>query len=138
MTKWKGWKAVIRDFAILAILLNLGVYILGPVIVGTGLPELAITGIFGLLSIIIQTFSYCLFGCLIKDNRWSHLHMVGLAVWAASFLKVILFQAPVMSWVFSFFIMLFTMLVGGGLSFLYVKPTEKIPGEELKKVLRRK
>lgn len=138
MTKWKGLKAVIRDFVILEILLTLGAYILGPVIVGTGLPELAIVGIFGLLSIFIQTFSYCLFGCLIKDNRWPHLHKVGLMVWVASFLNVILFQVPAMSWVSSFFIMLFAMLVGGGLSFLYVQPTEKIPDEEIKKALRRK
>jgi hypothetical protein len=118
MTEWKGWKAIIRDVVIIWLLTGIGSFIIGIATIGSKMPMVAIA----LSNIILGVIGFCISGCIIKDNRWKHLIIVAVFVWLTSLFNIIFLQASFSNWLFSIIIIFIMMAVGGGLSFLFVKP----------------
>ena len=123
MTKWKGWKAVIRDIIMIWILKSIGEIIIDVASAGSEIPLFAPIG-FSIIFLVI--IGFCISGCLIADNRWKHLIIVAVFVWLTSIVNI--FFRPITftfkNWLLSILITFIMMAIGCGLSFLFVRPRQ--------------
>jgi hypothetical protein len=119
MTKWKGWKAVIRDVIIIWILTGIGGLLIGIATAGSELPMAAI----GISNIILGIVGFCISGCMTEENRWKHLCIVAIFVWLTSIINILIGPFALKNWMFTIFIIFIMMVIGGGISFLIKKTT---------------
>ena len=120
MTKWKGWKAVVRDVVMLWILTGIGGFIIGVATVGSELP----IGAVALSNVILGIIGFCISGCMMAENRWRHLFIVALFVWLTSIVNIFVGPFSFMNWLLGMVVIFIMLAVGGGISFLIVKPRQ--------------
>jgi len=123
MTGWKGWKAIVRDVIIIWIITGIGGFVIGIATAGSRLPILAIA----VSNILLGIVGFCISGCMIKDNRWKHLTIVALLVWLTSIVNTIFGPFSLSNWFFGIALLFVMMAIGGGLSFIFVKPVHNDP-----------
>ena len=126
-----NWLRVVRDVAILLVLIAIGGFV----------------GAFGILDLspwasrvcagtTFGTLGFCLSGCLTPKNRWKHLLVVALVLWLTNWVALSLFMAwfnPVRFSQFGrpdimvggIFAVAVMMLAGAGLSELFVPAREQ-------------
>lgn len=121
MTKLKGWKAVARDVIMIWLLTGLGGFVIGVATAGSEIPMEAI----GLSNILFGIIAFCIAGCMTSEHRWKHLNIVALFTWITSIINTLFIQISLASWVASIFVIFLMMGIGGGLSFLIVKPVSE-------------
>jgi len=123
MTKNIKWGSVIRDVVIIWILTALGGFVVGV----TGAPDdNLMTGI-AFANIIFGIVGFTISGGMAKINRWRHLFIVAIGVWLVGIINVFIMPVTIISWFFGFIFIAFMMVIGGGLSYLFVrdkKPTK--------------
>jgi hypothetical protein len=117
MVKWRGWKAVIRDVVIIYIFTGIGGVLIG-IVAGSQPPTTAL----GFANILLGSIGFCLVGCMTDNKRWQHLTIVAVFVWLTSILNAIFLPFSFTHWLFGLVINFIIMAIGGGLSFLFVKP----------------
>lgn len=123
MTEWKGWKAIVRDVVIIWLLTAIGGFILGVAISITGRSAVAMVAV-GLSNIFFGIIGFCISGCMIKDQRWNHLIIVALFVWLTSIINILFRSISLIQWLISIIVILIMMAAGGGLSFIFKKPSK--------------
>jgi hypothetical protein len=129
LTEWEGWKAVVRDVVIIWVMIFIGAIIGGVIIeiaelkAGTGMP---------VATVVLSTYYFCIIGfcisgCMIKYDRWKHLCIVALFTWLSSCVVTIFPPVSLLNWFFSIIVFFIMMGMGGGISFLIVKPNRCVP-----------
>lgn len=111
-------KAVIRDMAIIFILMAFGGFILGVLVGLIGQREL-LKPLLALAMLALGTIGFIISGCLTPRNRWHHLKRVAFSTWVLSLMNVFLFNLPLASWMLGAIYFMLMMLIGGGISLLF-------------------
>jgi hypothetical protein len=111
------WKAIIRDVIIIFVLTSLGGFILGFAAGNNKVPMDAV----GLANILFSAVGFTISACADKQNRSRHLVHVGIAVWLLSALNMLSTRMTVVHWVFAIISVAISLLVGWGLSYLFVR-----------------
>ncbi len=120
MTKWKGWKAVIRDIIMILLFTGIGGFVIGVATAGSKLQ----LGAIGLSNILLGIIGFCISGCLIADNRWKHLIIVAVFVWLTTIVNIFIGPITFSNWLLSILPTFILMAIGCGLSFLFVRPQQ--------------
>jgi hypothetical protein len=137
------WLRVVRDVIMLLVLM-----VVGTVLVVIAMYDAEATdGVWLLIMLALLTGGFCFSGCLTPKHRWKHLLCVGIGWWLTSIILTFyggfsrryddIGNMPVVVVVTILFTALWAlvpMVVGGALSFLFIKPPKegpaKPPGEE--------
>jgi hypothetical protein len=129
-----AWKAIGRDVIIILVLRALGGFVAGLAAGGTeeppwltyvfahfafGIPGFTIIGCLANFAFGIAGFT--IIGCLAKENRLEHLVAVGGLVWMISAFTVRFGGITVGMWVVSIAGIAVTLLIGWGLSCIFVR-----------------
>lgn len=117
------WKALTRDVIVIFILTFLGGFVIGVAAGATG-SEIPM-GAIGISNILFMSVGFTISGAMAKTNRFGHLRHVALAVWILSAVNIFLPAIGVITWLSSIIGIGISMLIGGAISFIFVKkPTE--------------
>lgn len=118
------WKIVIRDTLIVWLLTILGGLVMAftlDIAGATNSPEVQAL-IIPLGDFVFSIVAFVIIGALAKVNRFRHLLIVATVVWVTSLVNVLLSFSSFNQWLLALPFILVTMLIGGGLSFLFVRP----------------
>ena len=117
-----NFKAVARDVIIVFALTFLAGIVLG-IALGAGRISASRGAIaLALSNVLFSIVAYCIVGAMAKTNRFKHLMVVATVCWLLSAFNMLFLPAfTVPAWMLSSVMVLFTMGVGGGLSFLFVR-----------------
>jgi hypothetical protein len=126
------WKDIIRNAVIVLGLTLIGGIIIGITIAASGrtlrspdgtLPLIAI----GSANVILSTLGFFICGCLTRRERWKYLSYTVIAVWLCSLINLPFLgisAASILNWIMALPLTFLLMLIGGGLSTLFVKSVE--------------
>ena len=78
------------------------------------------------LSLFLQIAGFTISGCVVKINRFKHLFIVAIGLWIVNLSSVALGLFSFTTWLISLVSILLTMLIGGGISFLLVRPPKVV------------
>lgn len=134
------WLRVVRDVIILFVLMMAAIFY---VMVEMYDYDAEITnGVTLLAALLLCTVGFCSFGCLTPKNRWKHLLCVGIGWWLTSIILTFyggfsrmyddIGNMPVVvvgTILFTGLWALVPMVVGGALSFLFIKPPKEGPAK---------
>ena len=112
-----NWKTVTRDAVLIYILTFLVGFVIG--LTGPSPESFALAALAGF--IIFLTIGFFISGCIVKNNRFQHLLKVALLLWIFSLANLAL-GATMFNWFVAGILMSIPMAIGGGASFLLVKP----------------
>ena len=84
----------------------------------------------GLSSMFWGVVGFTISGCLAKASRWRHLAVVALVFWLACAVNVVLDMTPITAWMAGSILILIMMGLGGGLSYLFVRPPQTEPSSQ--------
>jgi len=115
-----SWKAVVRDVFIICFL----TFIAGLVVGKSFAPGPAQFKVFVLSNLFFQIAGFTIGGSITKTYRIKHLLIVAIGVWIVNVSNIISGVSTFTMWLVSLPSTLLMMLIGGGLSFLFV-PTPK-------------
>ena len=76
-------------------------------------------------SLAIEYIGFIVVGCFHRNNRFSHLFFVALVLWCFSFLNYFIKPFTLADIVNSFIHVMIAVVVGGCISFLFVRPRRK-------------
>lgn len=109
-----NWLIVLRDVLMVLVIGTFGTLLLKFLVHGLG--ELA-------LAVVMLSVGFCISGCLVREGRFKHLLVVALGVWLLR-LGMGLISRPdyAPSMLIGLVIVFVAMLVGGLLSFAFVRP----------------
>lgn len=113
------WLAVLRDIALIWLLTFAGGFVVGMAGATGDTFILAIAA----SNLLLTTVGFTIAGCLAKQDRFKHLFLVALGLWFTSLVNVLSPAVSLVQWAASIVAILVTMAIGGGLSFLFVKPS---------------
>jgi hypothetical protein len=116
---WKIWKDALRDAAII-----FAIIMLGGLVVGFSGIDFGQAGIF---ETSVGVISFTIIGCITKHERSEHLPRVAVLLWL--FFNVLIGQDS-QSWLFSIIGIGVWMLLGVGLSYIFVRNTSPSPKVE--------
>jgi hypothetical protein len=121
-----NWMGVVRDVFLIYCLIFIGGLVVG-FFLGPG-PTRIMTLIIS--SLFLEIVGFTISGCLIKINRFKHLFIVAIGVWIVNLSNIVLGMSTFTFWLISLLTILVMMLIGGGLSFLFVRTpkTVHVPG----------
>lgn len=119
-------RIVFRNFIIVFGLTAIGGFIIG---LTTGILGAENTPIAALAisNIMLAILGFFICGCLTPKRRWTYLLYTAIAVWLASIVNVLIagnLGVNLVSWLLGLPMTLVFMLVGGGVSTLFVKSQE--------------
>jgi hypothetical protein len=114
-----SWLSVLRDVAIVMVLTFFGGFVIGIASAGR---ELSISAI-AVSNLLFGTIGFFIAGCLTRHEGWKHLFLVTALVWLCSLVNVIFFHVAIQQWAAAIIFIFMTMAIGGGVSFLFVRPT---------------
>ena len=115
------WKALIRDAVIIFVLTGLGGFVIGLASAGSDLPMAAV----GVSNIIFMIVGFTISGCIVRRQRFRHLLHVALAVWLLGAFNMLFPAIGLVQWLASIIVIAVSMLIGGGISHIFVKAPEE-------------
>ena len=121
------WKIVVRDTLIVWCLTVLGGFVVGfalGVVGAAGSPQIPL--VVAVSNFVFGIVGFVIVGALAKTNRFRHLVVIALAAWVTSFLNVLLFAGSIGNWLLALPFIFVVMLIGGGISFLLVRPAAAV------------
>lgn len=116
-----NWKAIIRDVAIICGLTGLAGFVIA-FVPGEEFPTLALS----MANFLFGTVGFIISGCLTKINRFRHMVKVAIGVWLISLVNIPLAGTTLGRWFLSIIFILVMMVIGGRISFLFVKVPPKM------------
>jgi hypothetical protein len=119
------WKIVARDTLIVWCFTALGGFVVGfalGLVGASDSPQVPMA--IAVSDFVFGIVTFTLVGALAKSARFRHLLVVAIAAWVTSSANVLLFADPVGQWLLALPFILVVMLIGGGISFLLVRPTK--------------
>jgi hypothetical protein len=117
---WKIFKEPLRDAAIIYGLTVVGGFILG----FSGIKVAPETMVFyNVMGMFMGILGFTIIGCTTKHNRVKYLPIVVLILWLITFSNVAMGVITSWNWVLSIYGMAIWMLLGGGLSYIFVRGT---------------
>jgi len=122
-----NWLHIGRDILIVWVLTGVGGFIAALAYQGSQVP----LEILGISNMLMGVIAFCFCGCLTPTNRWKHLLYVAIGAWLASIVNIFIREdITLITWAAGIFILLVMMLVGGGLSFIFVRTPEEHQGQD--------
>ncbi|MHB8901221.1 MAG: hypothetical protein ACYC6Y_20930 [Thermoguttaceae bacterium] len=116
------WKALVRDVAVIFFLTFLGGVVIGVASAGRDLPMAAV----GVSNIIFMIVGFTISGCIVKVQRFRHMFHVALAVWLLGAFNILLVPGlGLVQWAAGLVGIMIMMLIGGGISLIFVWPPDK-------------
>jgi len=120
-----NWKALARDIAIVWVAMNLGglvvgfagALLLGPNAMTDPRVQLSIS----FSSFVFGTVGFTIAGALVKVGRFKHLLIVAFAVWLISATALLIAPLTLQHWLWGLPFNSVVALIGGCLSFLFVR-----------------
>ena len=122
------WKALIRDVIFLFVLTFFGAFFIIFVSVVDG--ERISSAVFGLCLLILMIIGFIIIGCLAKVNRFQHLLQVSVGTWLLNGFIMLLPDIGLLEWFISIVFILIPMLIGGGISFIFVRTPDVVMNED--------
>ena len=114
------WKSVARDTLIIFLLTFLGGFVIGFAVASANAP-VSMAAI-GLSNVLFATVGFCISGCLSPIQRFRHLGVVLAVVWLLGLVNLLIMDnLNILTWIVSLIPLAVAMLVGGGISFLFVR-----------------
>jgi hypothetical protein len=107
---------ILRDIVIIVALTFIGGFVIGLAADPTstrGMLAIAAS------NLLLGTVGFVISGCLAVGSRRRHLAFVGLGVWIAGLMNVLLFGFGFIQWFLGFFAVALMMGVGGAISYLF-------------------
>lgn len=123
-----NWIAVARDVSIVVGLVLVSSFAAAQIIQATGEEVTAL--VIGLSNFFWGTVGFTISGCLARIQRFKHLFIVAIGLWLVSFVNVAMGLTPVQMWAAGFLLILLMMGLGGGLSYLFVRPPQAEPSSQ--------
>jgi len=121
------WRIILRDVAIVWVLVSLGSFVVG--FVGVGVDEVQEQWGYVVSFILFGTTGFFIVGCMTKTDRFKHLFIVAVAIWLIGAVEQILFsEFTVAQWLLGIIWILIVLVVGGGLSFIFVRTPQQLQG----------
>ena len=117
-----NWIGVLRDIIIIWVLTFLGGFFVGLTGVRGERGQLAIS----VLAILLMIVGFTISGCIVKVNRFKHLFVVALGVWITSIVNIFLGISDLVTWILCIITIVFSMLIGGALSLIFVRPPKSV------------
>jgi len=112
---------ILRDIVIIVALTFIGGFVIGLAAAPTssrGMLAIAAS------NLLLGTVGFVISGCLAVGSRWHHLAYVGLGVWVAGLLNVLLFGFGIVQWFFSVIAVVLMMGLGGAISYAFKRDTQ--------------
>jgi hypothetical protein len=113
-------KALVRDTVIVLALTFVGGLIVGITLGDAARSQGALLAV-GLSNILLSIVGFCISGALVKVDRFKHLFKVAIAVWLVSFINTLFSVVTITQWLGSSIVILISMGLGGGLSYLFAR-----------------
>ncbi|MEO1131851.1 MAG: hypothetical protein AAFX40_03995 [Cyanobacteria bacterium J06639_1] len=116
-------RIVFRNFIIVFGLTAIGGFIIGLATGISGVEGMPIAAI-AVSNIMLAILGFFICGCMTPKRRWTYLLFTAIAVWLASIVNVLIagdLGVSLVSWMLGLPTTLIFMLVGGGISTLFVK-----------------
>ena len=118
------WRGVIRDVFIICFLTFIGGLV---VQTSVGAPATRFKA-FVLSNLFLQIVGFTIGGCITKTKRIKHLFIVSIGVWIVNLLNIVSGASTFALWLVSLLPTLLMMLIGGALSFLFVRTPKTAQG----------
>lgn len=109
------WQWVLRDAALIWILLTVSVVLIG--IGGTPTPTIEL----GLVALGIESIGFCISGIVVKNDRFRHLLAVAAVLWLLSAANMIGGTVSVGMWMAGIMPLLLAVAIGGVISLAFVQ-----------------
>ena len=129
MAEFKGkrirWKIILRNSIIVFGLSALGGMVIGITIAFSGVQNIPFAAI-AISNIIFGIVGFFICGCITPQERWKYLSYTAITVWVFSLVNL-LFAAgklTLINWFIGLPVTFIFMLIGGGISTLFVKSVE--------------
>ena len=107
---------ILRDIVIIVALTFIGGFVIGLAAAPTssrGMLAIAAS------NLLLGTVGFVISGCLAVGSRWRHLAYVGLGVWLAGLMNVLLFGFSIAQWFFGIIGVALMMGLGGAISYVF-------------------
>lgn len=119
-------KPVIKDALIIFILTAIGGFIIGVCKALLGISAENYLIAIGLSNVFFSIVGFLISAVKVKKSRFKHLFKVSFIVWILSSVNIILGYANVLQWCLSAVVILVSMGIGGGLSYIFVSESTEI------------
>ena len=119
-------KPVIRDALIIFILTAIGGFIIGVCKASLGINDANYLIAIGLSNIFFTIVGFTISAVIVKKSRFEHLFKVAITVWVLGAVNIILGYANLFQWACSAIVILISMGIGGGLSYIFVSKSAEI------------
>jgi positive regulator of sigma E activity len=124
---WKSWKESLRDAVIIYALTLLSAVIIDFLDV---IAKREYTAASRVILRIVLVLGFTIVGCITKHKREAYLPRVALIVWLILLSNVALGYTTFENWVFSVPVIAMSMLIGGALSYIFVRNAPASPKTE--------
>jgi hypothetical protein len=124
---WKRWMEPLRDAAIIMVLTTVGGFVLGFSGIKAS-PENAT--VYNVIVMFMGILGFTIIGSITKRKRIEYLPIVALIVWLINFANVAVGWLTFQDWIFSALGIAVWMLLGGALSYIFVRNSPASPKVE--------
>ena len=123
---WKRWMEPLRDAAIIAALTQVGGFVLG----FSGIKVAENATVYNSIVMFMGILGFTIIGSTTKHKRIEYLPIVALILWLINFANVAMGWLTFQDWIFSALGIAVWMLLGGALSYIFVRDSPASPKVE--------